>query len=391
MTLDDLTEFARTKVPFYGEVSSFEQCPIVSKRIILGDIDRFIARDAPRRAELLQFLRSETKDGVSEIDWGNGIVVEQTSGSSGIPFRIPKWKADRVQTSGAIWRFRKMIDSDAAPTRLYAAIHAPSDATRFPWVSLFGALQAQQIRWIHANPSILAEMASRARRAADRPSSLKFAESSGQYLAPDVWRETEAALQVRVVDQYGCREVSAIGYATEPNRFQLMRENAHVELLNAEGEPIQKPGIPGRVVVTSLHNRLMPFLRYDTGDEAEWVDGNGTRVLALRPFRPHHLIVGSKSVYGNSLFKGLLVAVYHRLGYPPISRLRVRQASRTRFVIETDARENAEPVRACLEHLFNTTRTLPQPAVFAIAPIDGMQDFAPTESKVDLFTNVGCH
>ena len=40
--------------------------------------------------------------------------------------------------------------------------------------------------------------------------------------------------------------------------------------------PSRKPARPGRIVFTSLIRRLMPLLRYPTGDRAQWVEPAGT-------------------------------------------------------------------------------------------------------------------
>lgn len=389
MTLEELVNHARATVPFYRNVSRIEECPVVSKRLILADLERFVSCDAPRRSELLSFLTTASSDGATEMDWGAGVVVEQTSGSSGVPFRIPKWKADRLATSVAIWRYRKAIDPEASPSRLYAAIHAPQDALRISWAHLVDSLDANGIRWIHANPPILVRLAEIVRNAGNSPRSLKFAESSGQHLADDVRNRLEQALGLRVIDQYGCREVSAIGYALEANRFTLIRDNVHVELIDASGRAISLPGVPGRIVVSSLHNTLMPFLRYDTGDEGHWVDVDGARFLALRPFRNHHMVVGSKGVVGTVLFKDLLIAAYHRVGYPAISHLHIRQTAPAAFIMETDHPECAELLVRMVEKLFNEAGILPNSAIFALRKVESRPDLLPDLDKMDLFTNDG--
>jgi len=41
-------------------------------------------------------------------------------------------------------------------------------------------------------------------------------------------------------------------------------------------EPIEEPGRIGKLLVTNLNRRLMPLIRYPTGDRAAWVDPAGT-------------------------------------------------------------------------------------------------------------------
>lgn len=50
-----------------------------------------------------------------------------------------------------------------------------------------------------------------------------------------------------------------------------------IEILDEEtGQPIEAAGQPGIVVSTNLVRRLMPLLRYPTGDRAQWMEAPGT-------------------------------------------------------------------------------------------------------------------
>src|SRR5690606_37868644 len=69
----------------------------------------------------------------------------------------------------------------------------------------------------------------------------------------------------------------------DPTRFLVNTELVAWESLRADGEPAA-PGEVGRVVLTDLHNRVMPFLRYDTGDlaalgPADWPGGRGFPIV----------------------------------------------------------------------------------------------------------------
>lgn len=84
----------------------------------------------------------------------------------------------------------------------------------------------------------------------------------------EVLTEADRAVLVRafgapVYDEYGCGEVGAVLYECERGRRHLMAENLFVELVD---DPT--PDEPGakRLVVTDLHNRATPLLRYDLGD-----------------------------------------------------------------------------------------------------------------------------
>jgi phenylacetate-CoA ligase len=46
-----------------------------------------------------------------------------------------------------------------------------------------------------------------------------------------------------------------------------------VELIDEAGRPITEPGVQGEVVATAFDNKVMPFIRYRTGDLAMWSAG----------------------------------------------------------------------------------------------------------------------
>lgn len=80
-------------------------------------------------------------------------------------------------------------------------------------------------------------------------------------------RLIEDVFQRRVINRYGCEEVSLIACECEQQQgLHVNADGVYVELLR-EGRPVE-PGEPGSVVVTDLSNRAMPLLRYQVGDVA---------------------------------------------------------------------------------------------------------------------------
>lgn len=49
-----------------------------------------------------------------------------------------------------------------------------------------------------------------------------------------------------------------------------------VELIDDDGKPITDTGVPGEMHVTNLQRRLMPIIRYPSGDRAVWMESEGT-------------------------------------------------------------------------------------------------------------------
>lgn len=86
-------------------------------------------------------------------------------------------------------------------------------------------------------------------------------------ISPDerAWFEARFGCPVRT--NYYCNEVWAIAADCEHGRLHEMTDHVVLELVDDEGRPVPD-GTPGQVVVTGLHNRVQPFVRYRLGDVA---------------------------------------------------------------------------------------------------------------------------
>ena len=72
---------------------------------------------------------------------------------------------------------------------------------------------------------------------------------------------------VPVINEYGCAELDLIAFEDKKENWLINHETLHVEILDDNNFPVP-PGEEGRVVITSLYNKAMPFIRYDVGDRA---------------------------------------------------------------------------------------------------------------------------
>lgn len=77
----------------------------------------------------------------------------------------------------------------------------------------------------------------------------------------------EKTLSCRVFNEYGAYDGGAGAFECEYGNIHLQMERGIIELVDDNGDEVDD-GMPGRVVVTDLHNYLTPFIRYDVGDIA---------------------------------------------------------------------------------------------------------------------------
>lgn len=98
---------------------------------------------------------------------------------------------------------------------------------------------------------------------------LKEVRTLGETVGADVREACREVWGVPVKDMYSSQEVGYLALqCPEHEHYHVQAESTLVEILDEDGNPCP-PGAIGRVVVSSLHNFAMPFLRYEIGDYAE--------------------------------------------------------------------------------------------------------------------------
>jgi phenylacetate-CoA ligase len=129
-------------------------------------------------------------------------------------------------------------------------------------------LQRMRPRYLFAYPSIVRDLADYA-LSSGLALWFEVVLTTGEPLSQDVRAKTQKAFGARIYDRYGLQEIGHLA-AECPScgQYHLSAESALVEILREDGVPAE-PGEIGRLVVTSLYNYAMPFIRYDVGDFAE--------------------------------------------------------------------------------------------------------------------------
>ena len=89
---------------------------------------------------------------------------------------------------------------------------------------------------------------------------------AGESISPGTRTEIEEGFGADVVDRYGAMETGQMALqCPEGIHYHVQSENVVVEVVNADGQPVE-PGEQGRVVVTTLHNYAFPLIRYQIDD-----------------------------------------------------------------------------------------------------------------------------
>ena len=106
--------------------------------------------------------------------------------------------------------------------------------------------------------------------------------STGEELRDPQRREIEKTFQTQVRLTYGLSEMRRLGFECAHRRIHINEDVAYYfEITDDYGIPLPV-GESGRLIVTGFENRVMPFIRYDTGDVAVISEGPCPCGLTLR-------------------------------------------------------------------------------------------------------------
>lgn len=96
------------------------------------------------------------------------------------------------------------------------------------------------------------------------------ASTYAESVPPGLRELVRKAFGAAVTDIYSSEETGPLAFQcpAHENHYHVQSENVIVEVVDAEGRPCAH-GVPGRVLVTDLHNLATPLIRYEIGDYAE--------------------------------------------------------------------------------------------------------------------------
>jgi phenylacetate-CoA ligase len=208
-------------------------------------------------------------------------------------------------------------------------------------------LQAQQPDYLLTYPSNVAELAktSMARRAPIPR--LREIRTFGEILPPETRELCRQAWGVPVTDAYSSDEAGYIALqCPRHEHYHIQSESVLVEVLDDVGKP-SAPGCTGRVVVTALHNFVMPLVRYELADYAEVGEacpcGRGLPVLRRIVGRVRNMLVAADGkrywpTFGSAGLAGLAPVLRQQLVQKSLGTIEVRLVTARPLTPEEEAR-----------------------------------------------------
>jgi phenylacetate-CoA ligase len=344
--LKALVAHAAATVPYYRRL--FTQL-----RLRPEDIQSF---DDLRQIPVLskQDLRDRADDLLSEAYRGQRLHVKKTSGSTGVPLtvllddagmqfkractlRSDEWSGWRLgERVAKVWgnpeyrhggwrgwlRNRLLERADYLDT-----LHLDDNALR----SFAQRLRRTQPSLIfgHAHSVyLLAQYVAKHGPKGIRPQGIL---TTAMVLHPWQRQAIEETFRCRVINRYGCEEVSLIACECEHQQgLHINADGVYVEIIS-QGRPAAE-GQAGAVVLTDLVNRAMPIIRYKVGDVAALSSrrcacGRGLPLLDRLEGREADYVTTEKG----ELISGISLTENFALKVPGIAQMQIIQESRTFF------------------------------------------------------------
>lgn len=131
-------------------------------------------------------------------------------------------------------------------------------------------LRQERPDYLVSLPSNLVALAAYAREQGGPLPPIREIRTYGEMLTAEARAMLREAWRSKVTDMYTCEEAGYLALqCPEHDHFHVMAENVIIEIVDEAGRACDV-GVPGRVLVTSLHNFATPLIRYDIGDYAEF-------------------------------------------------------------------------------------------------------------------------
>lgn len=221
----------------------------------------------------------------------NTLLKATTSGSSGMPVWVYWDRDDYLKSMSTMWRRRKRyygilptskqvnfslniytnIDSNDliySLSNYVLSINKGSLDCKKNIYDAYKKICEFEPVWIYCQPHalepILDYMEKKQLKFKD---SCKYVELVGEMCTEKIRRQILLCIpSAKISNMYGSEEMNTIGYECPNGNMHVLSENVCVECLSSAG--IEREG-RGEAIVTNLHNRAMPLIRYNQGDIIE--------------------------------------------------------------------------------------------------------------------------
>ena len=345
--LKRLVKHAYENVPFYrrryreagvhpqdiGHLDDFEKLPFLTREDIKDNLDTMIAQGFPHQK----------------------LYANETGGSTGEPmrffvadsfwwrnaanwFRARAWhgvnEGDKIawfwgaREDMPEWSWRRRLRTLLMQERYLNAFNV-TERKMQNFANLLARWQPKILKGYASTLSLFARYVREQNINTIHP---RYIETTSEKLTDPQRELIESVFECPVADHYSSREMGTMAYQCEKGGFHVCADVRYLEIV-AKGKNVQ-PGQMGEVVVTSLDQFAMPFIRYKNGDMAIYekrscVCGRGLPCLKEIVGRTNDYLVSADGKFIHSEFFAYIFRVR-----PEIARYQVYQPDQKRLEVQ---------------------------------------------------------
>ncbi len=291
----------------------------------------------------------------------NNIHVHNTSGSSGIPFYFAKdrfchalsWinnihlykchgieygKSLQARFYGIPLDFKKNIKErfkDFLSARIRLNIFDLSDNSLSKYIKIFKNNPIEYLNGYTSSILLFAKFLIKNKIVLkDICESLKVCIPTSEILFESDRNLMNIAFGVPVINEYGAAELEIIAMEDNKSNFLINDSNLFVEIVDDDGR-ILKEGEEGRIILTSLYNKAMPFIRYEIGDIGSINNLNKSRKKVISKLQGRindNIILPSGKISPGLAFYYISKAILEKGGF--FKEFIIKQKTKQKFLIE---------------------------------------------------------
>ena len=338
--IQQLVKHAYEHVPFYREryqragihpedirsLEDFQALPFLTREDVKNNLEALVAQNFPRH----KLYKSETGGSTGEpiqflvegsFWWWNAALEFRGRGWHGVQEgdKIAwVWGADRDMPG---WSRTKRLRAHIMRQRFLNAF-GMTEAKMQAFTEMLVRWQPVMFRAYASALSLFAQFIKERGITGIRP---KLIETTAEKVTDPQRQLLEEVFHCQVADCYSAREMGTIAYQCEMGGMHVC-ETRYLEIV--ANDKVVQPGQLGEVVVTSLTQFAMPFIRYKKGDMAIYEPGHcpcGRKLPRLKEVvgRTNEFLVSADGQFVHSLFLAYVFRVK-----PEVVRYQVHQPDR---------------------------------------------------------------
>lgn len=295
-TVCEKNEFYQNK--YRGvDLENWDTIPVLEKEEVLEAKERILdktrlyswERTSGSTGKVLEIAWNGLDRGISLIElWEERMKFGITPKSKGCFFHSINYR--KYSEEDYVINSDFIVESDNIVS--FSKLHFDDENLQF----YYDLVDSRKIEWILCHPSTLSILMSFMKRKGLKPvESIKYIELAGEFLAPETKEEFRQFFKTNIRNEYGMREVNGMAYECVEGNLHCLEKNAYIEIIDAGGD-LKTDGEEGEICVTGLSNRVMPFIRYRTGDrgslrrDAKCKCGKESPILKLTAGRTNELV-----------------------------------------------------------------------------------------------------